>query len=271
MEEKIKRINSIAMNYYHENLLHIDEVPERIRCLLEAEPNLGYADINGNRLYQILKEKHGFTDDEIISSGLFIKEGAALCQYFKERFMFPLLSNEGECLGFQGLSLSDKEKYINTRETLVFNKSGYLYGLEHIHNTQINEKQKLSSLIVCEGITDVLTLRAKGYHNSIAVLGAQLTFKQALIISLMADTIYLCFDSDKVGFLATISALALLRGFYKGSCRLVSLKPYKDPREFLEALQVVDFEKRLTGAVDGNEIMDGLEKDIEQKFDSLFL
>ncbi|MBR6229269.1 MAG: toprim domain-containing protein, partial [Eubacterium sp.] len=145
-------------------------------------------------------------------------------------------------IGFGGRVMGQGEpKYLNTRDTMVFDKSRNLFGINYIHG-------KLpDGLILCEGYMDVIALHQAGFTNAVAALGTAFTSQHASLIRRLTEQVYVCFDSDGPGRQAAMKALPLLKkeGIRP---RVIDLSPHKDPDEFIKALSAEDFSKRMKDA-----------------------
>jgi len=134
-----------------------------------------------------------------------------------------------------------KPKYLNSPETVVFDKSRNLYGL---HFARMARKK---NLLVCEGYMDVISLHQAGFTNAVASLGTALTSQHASLLKRYTDEVILTYDSDDAGVRAALRAIPLLKeaGI---SARVLSMQPYKDPDEFIKALGAEEFQKRIDSA-----------------------
>ncbi len=217
---------------------------------------LGYADIYENDLYRYLKGK-GFSDYEIRDAGLCdLNERSGGRDAFWNRVMVPIYDINGKVIAFGGRVLGDgKPKYVNTRATDVFDKSRNLYALH------IARKSKRRGMIMCEGYMDVISLHQAGFDNAVATLGTAVTIGHANLVKRYTDEVYLSYDSDEAGVKAAIKASDIFRQVGI-SARVVDMRPYKDPDEFIKGLGAKEYEKRLASAVPG--IMFAIEKEKEK-------
>ncbi|MBR4514176.1 MAG: DNA primase [Lachnospiraceae bacterium] len=217
---------------------------------------LGYADIYENDLYKYLKGK-GFTDYEIRDAGLCeLNEKTGGRDAFWNRVMVPIYDINGKVIAFGGRVLGDgKPKYVNTKATDVFDKSRNLYALH------IAKKSKRRGMIMCEGYMDVISLHQAGFDNAVATLGTAVTIGHASLVKRYTDEVYLSYDSDEAGVKAAIKASDIFRQVGI-SARVVDMRPYKDPDEFIKNLGAEEYEKRLETALPG--IMFTIEKEKEK-------
>ena len=225
-----------ALAYYHERGFS-DETIQRF--------GLGYANVYANDLYMYLK-KNGYTDDQMKDSGLVrIDEKKGGQDMFWNRAMVPILDINGKVVGFGGRVLGDGlPKYINTKETAVFDKSHTLFAMN------IARRSKRRGIILCEGYMDVIAMHQAGFDNAAASLGTALTMGHATIVKRYTDEVYLAYDSDGAGRKATMKAIGIMREVGIAT-RVIDLKPYKDPDEFIHNFGKEAFEERIANAVTG--------------------
>lgn len=252
----LKDMNKTAANYFY-YLLKTDrgkfarEYLENRGLSQETITNfaMGYADIYENDLYKYLKSK-GYTDNQMKDSGLVdIYEGKGGKDKFWNRVMVPILDINGKVIGFGGRVLGSTEgvpKYINTKETAVFDKSRNLFAMN------IARRSKRRGIIICEGYMDVISMHQAGFDNAVASLGTAFTVGQANLIKRYSDEVYLAYDSDEAGTKATLKVIAMLRDVGL-TTRIIDMKPYKDPDEFIKNLGAEAYEERIDNAVTGIE------------------
>ena len=200
---------------------------------------LGYADIYRDDLYQYLK-KQGYSDHQMKESSLVTIDSAkGSYDKFFNRVMFPIMDVNQRVIGFGGRVMGDGEpKYLNSRETILFDKGRNLYGLNYAKRT------RESAIILCEGYMDVISLHQAGFTNAVAPLGTAFTPNQAMLLKRYTDEVILSFDSDGAGVKAALRALPILReNGLRG--RVLSMKPYKDPDELIKNEGAEGYRKRL--------------------------
>lgn len=189
---------------------------------------LGYAPNNRFALTNHLKSK-GFTDTELVSANLCFKarSGKGVVDRFVDRVMFPIIDLRGNVIAFGGRIMTDqKPKYLNTSDTLVFNKSQNLFSLNNAKNSGTRR------LILCEGYMDVIAVNQAGFTDAVATLGTSLTVEQAMLMKRYCDEVVICYDSDEAGQKATQRAIGILRN--AGIVvRVLTIPDGKDPDEFL--------------------------------------
>lgn len=205
---------------------------------------LGYSDRAGGGLYWYLKAK-GYPDDQLRESGLFnVDERHGMYDKFWNRVIFPIMDVNNRAIGFGGRVMGDaKPKYLNSPETKIFDKSRNLYGLNIARTT------RKKYLILCEGYMDVISMHQAGFTNAVASLGTALTSGHASLLKRYTQEVLLLYDSDEAGIRAALRGIPILREAGVNS-RVVSLKPYKDPDEFIRNMGPEAFEQRLEEARD---------------------
>ncbi len=205
---------------------------------------LGYSYKFSDGLYRFLKSK-GYQDERLRESGLFnVDERHGMYDKFWNRVIFPIMDVNNRVIGFGGRVMGDaKPKYLNSPETKIFDKSRNLYGLNIARTT------RRKYLILCEGYMDVIAMHQAGFNNAVASLGTALTSGHASLLKRYTQEVLLLYDSDEAGIRAALRGIPILREAGVNS-RVVSLKPYKDPDEFIKNMGPEAFEKRLDEAKD---------------------
>ena len=207
---------------------------------------VGYAPDGWDNMVRAMKAK-GYTDQELIDSGLVTqsqKDKTKIFDRFRDRLMFPIIDVRGNVIGFGGRIIkkdSEAAKYLNSPETLIFNKRKNLFGLN------LAKKTKEDFLILVEGNVDVVALHQFGFDNAIASLGTSLTEEQAALMTRYADQIVLIYDGDKAGQNATQRAIPILE---KAGLRVkvLQIEDAKDPDEFLHKFGADRFKLLLEGS-----------------------
>lgn len=218
---------------------------------------LGFARSSRDETYRYLKSK-GFGDDILQESGLFNhRENQGMTDKFWNRVIFPIMDTSKRVIGFGGRVMGDGEpKYLNSPETPVFDKSRNLYGLN------LAKSSKAKNIIICEGYMDVIALHQAGFDQAVASLGTAFTSGHANLIARYArenvrpgemaryKDVLLCYDSDGAGVDAAKRALTTLRMAGLGA-KVIDMRPYKDPDEFIKSLGAEEFRKRIDEAENG--------------------
>ena len=206
---------------------------------------LGYSDKYSNDLYRYLKEKK-YADELLRDSGLFhYDEKHGFSDKFWNRVMFPIMDANSRVIGFGGRVMGDaKPKYLNSPETVIFDKSRNLYGLHEARRTK--ERQ----MIICEGYMDVIAMHQAGFTNAVASLGTALTEQQCALLARFTKEVLVIYDMDEAGVRAARRGIPLLRNAGL-SARVVDLRPHKDPDEFIREEGKEAFQDRLNRAENG--------------------
>lgn len=219
---------------------------------------LGYSDKYSDDLYRYLR-KLGYDDAILKESGLVsIDEVRGGHDKFWNRAMFPIMDVHNKVIGFGGRVMGDGEpKYLNSPETKVFDKSRNLYALNFARQT------KKPQMLLCEGYMDVIALHQAGFDNAVASLGTAFTSGHASLLKRYTKEVYLTFDSDGAGIKAALRAIPILKEVGL-TAKVIDMKPYKDPDEFIKALGAEEYQKRIDAAE--NSFMFEI-RILEQKYD----
>lgn len=203
---------------------------------------LGYSDQYSDDLYRYLRSK-GYDDQILKETGLVtIDEVRGGHDKFWNRAMFPIMDVHNRVIGFGGRVMGDGEpKYLNSPETKIFDKSRNLYGLNIARSTRKNQ------LLLCEGYMDVIALHQAGFDNAVASLGTALTSGHANLLKRYTKEVYLTYDSDGAGVKAALRAIPILKEVGIVT-KVINMRPYKDPDEFIKALGAEEYQKRIDEA-----------------------
>ena len=237
-KERLYELNNLAANYYRECLFRTNQGKKIINYLKKRGINdtgvekykLGYAPPVWDALTNFLKKK-GYTCEELIKAGLIKKSKIEekYIDYFRDRIIFPIFHLSGRVIGFGGRVLDDSlPKYINSPETLVYNKGSNLYNL----NFAKEDIRKKNYIIIVEGYTDVLITQQYEFNNVAASLGTALTTKQIDLIKRFTDTVLIAYDADSAGNMAALRSLDLLVEAGLG-IKVLALPQGYDPADFL--------------------------------------
>lgn len=223
---------STAMNYLKKRELG-DEIIQRF--------GLGYSSMYSDDLYRYIKSK-GYKDDILKESGLFTYGDGKVTDKFWNRVMFPIMDMNNRVIGFGGRVMGDgKPKYLNSPETKLFDKSRNLYGLN------IARTSRKPNIIICEGYMDVISLHQAGFNQAVASLGTALTSGQASLMKRYTDQVLITYDSDGAGVKAALRAIPILKEAGL-TTKVINMKPYKDPDEFIKGLGAEAFQERIDKA-----------------------
>lgn len=247
-QERLWAICKEAARFYHEQLYS----PAGANCLeyvnkrglsksIITRFGIGYAPDSWNALINTLKKK-GYTEEELKGADLVGEKNGHIYDRFRNRLMFPIIDVRGNVIGFGGRVLDDSTpKYLNTSETLIFNKRKNLFGMN------LAKKTKQGSLILVEGNVDVVALHQYGFDNAVASLGTSLTEEQATLISRYVDQVVLIYDGDEAGQRATQRAIPILE---KAGLKIkvLQIQGAKDPDEYLKKYGADKFKLLLEGS-----------------------
>jgi DNA primase len=247
IKTKLLEINKIAATFYYHQLKSpagqsgLDYLKKR--QLSDKTINtfgLGYAPQLTGDLYRMLKEK-GYDDELLKESGLFTYE-KGIREKFWNRVIFPIMDINNKVIGFGGRVMGDgKPKYLNSPETKLFDKSKNLYGLNVARSSRKN------NLIICEGYIDVISMHQAGFNQAVASLGTALTPGHARLMKRYTDNVLITYDSDEAGVKAALRAIPILKEAGL-STKVINMRPYKDPDEFIKALGTEAFQERIDKA-----------------------
>ena len=246
---KLREMNKLSANYFY-YLLHSKRGQKGLAYLKDRgitdetmkRFGLGYADIYNDDLYHFLKSK-GYTDEELKDSALVtIDERHGGSDKFWNRVMFPIMDVNNRVIGFGGRVMGDgSPKYLNSKETKLFDKSRNLYGLNFARSSRKKE------IILCEGYMDVISMHQAGFTNAVAALGTAFTSGHGALLKRYTENVILSFDSDEAGQRAILRAIPILKDAGL-NVRVLDLTPYKDPDEFIKGLGREALEERIKKA-----------------------
>ena len=192
---------------------------------------IGYAPDSWSALVDMLRRK-GYTDQELRDSGLVTvgKKNGNLYDRFRDRLMFPIIDVRGNVIGFGGRIMKQDDnaaKYLNSPETLIFNKRKNLFALN------VAKKTKLNYMILVEGYMDAIALHQYGFDCAVASLGTALTEDGANLLSRYTSQVVLIYDGDNAGQNATQRAIPILEKAGL-QVKVLQMRGAKDPDEFLK-------------------------------------
>ena len=253
-----------AADFYHEFLFTAD-AKKGMELLKKRDItegiintyNLGFAPDKYDTLYKTLK--NDFSDEILEKSGLIIKSSkGTYIDRFRNRVIIPIRNENGETVAFGARAVKDGEaaKYLNSSESLIYNKSRILFGMD----TALESIKEQDGVIIMEGYFDVISAQAHGVKNAVGSCGTALTPEHVKLISRYTKSrrIYLSFDTDSAGVNATkrgseviketLSAIGNVKQFdeshisslsddkYACEIRVVSPPQGKDPDEFISTM-----------------------------------
>ncbi len=248
-KSRLLEINKEAAKYFYYQL-RSDRGEKGYRYLAERglsqetmkKFGLGFAGISSGDLVQYLRSK-GYGDELIREAGVAVfDEKYGLHDKFWNRVMFPIQDINHRVIGFGGRVMGDgKPKYLNSPETMIFDKSRNLYGLNFARTS------RQSYIILCEGYMDVIAMHQAGFIQAAASLGTAFTIGQANLVKRYAKEVLLAYDSDGAGTNAALRAIGILREAGLTG-KVINMEPYKDPDEFVKNLGAEEFGKRIERA-----------------------
>lgn len=248
-KSRLLEVNKEAAKYFYYQL-RSGRGEKGYRYLLERQLSgetmkkfgLGFASVSSNDLVQYLHSK-GYGDDLIKDSGVAVfDEKYGLHDKFWNRVMFPIQDINHRVIGFGGRVMGDgKPKYLNSPETMIFDKSRNLYGLNFARTSRRNH------IILCEGYMDVIAMHQAGFTQAVASLGTAFTIGQAGLLKRYVKEVLLAYDSDGAGRNAALRAIGILKEAGL-SGKVIRMEPYKDPDEFIKNMGAQEFEKRIAEA-----------------------
>ncbi len=193
---------------------------------------IGYAPDDWTGMVDAMRKK-GYTDQELKDSGLVTvsQKNGRLFDRFRDRLMFPIIDVRGNVIGFGGRIMNNKDKeaakYLNSPETLIFNKRKNLFALN------LAKKSKLGYLILVEGYMDAIALHQYGFDCAVASLGTALTEDGTNLLSKYTEQVVLIYDGDEAGQNATKRAIPILEKAGL-QVKILRMRDAKDPDEFLK-------------------------------------
>ena len=253
--DKLYKINREAALYFYKNLR---TNPDVIRYLHSRKINseviklfgIGYANNEWDNLLNYLKAK-GYKEEDILKTGLIIKKDKENNKYssyydrFRNRVIFPIFDVKKRIIGFGGRVTDDSlPKYLNSPETMIFNKGYNLYGINIA-----KESARDKSFILVEGYMDVIKMHVYGYSATVAALGTSFTENQAKLLKRYSKSFYIAFDSDNAGQQASLKAINMLkRNNLEG--KVIIIPDAKDPDEYLNKFGKASFDKLIENSLD---------------------
>ncbi len=254
-KDVVLEILNEAKNHYIENLYKNVAKPAqdyiKKRRLTKRELDdfaIGYS-IDFNEMPNYLKQK-GFTYEQMNMAGIVEKGDHDYYDVYAHRLVFPLFNVYNECIGFSARILTNdktKAKYRNTAQTIVFDKSNTIFGLNLVR--QLKSKQQFDYVVIVEGQMDVIAMHKAGFKNTVACLGTAFTQKHAKQLKLISSNVVVCLDGDSAGQNATNKIVDVLaeEGF---NVRVVKIPGGHDPDEYINEFGAPSMQKLLDSAID---------------------
>ncbi|MDI9819770.1 MULTISPECIES: DNA primase [unclassified Legionella] len=221
---------------------------------------LGYAPAGWQNLEASFKRYK----NELIATGMLIQKDGKTYDRYRHRIMFPIHDRHGRIIGFGGRAIdaTQKPKYLNSPETVLFQKSRELYGLHQI----LQEHKSIHTILIVEGYMDVIALAQHGINNAVATLGTATSIYHIQLLGKYAKQLIFCFDGDTAGRQAAFRALeACLPQVNTGlDARFIFLPEAHDPDSLVREEGSVNFNERLQKATPLNQfLLDTLSKEID--------
>ncbi|MBO5409101.1 MAG: DNA primase [Clostridia bacterium] len=251
LKRNIREMNKIAGRTYFRQL--ISEAGREALSYLRGRGlsddtiktyGLGYAPNRWDFMYRTLKE-NGFSDYDIVKSGLCIEKNGKIFDFFRDRVMFPVMDLRGNVIAFGGRVMGDgMPKYLNTGETPVFSKRQNLFSLHLAKNTSEDY------LILAEGYMDVIALYQAGFQNAVASLGTAFCEDHARLLKRFTGRVIISFDGDGAGQAATKKAVDILKrdGI---QVRVLKITGAKDPDELIKKFGPEAYGEAIRNALSG--------------------
>ncbi|MBU1202472.1 DNA primase [Patescibacteria group bacterium] len=275
---RIYQVNQAAADFYHNILEQDGQVSDKVKDYLDKRKidkgsiskwKLGLSGELWDGLYKYLIE-NGYSEKEMFDAGLIVKkkDNSGYVDRFRKRLMFPLFDSQGRVVAFTsrtlaGIAYDEIEqggKYINSPQTIVYDKSRLLYGWHLAKDTIRNKKY----LIIVEGNMDVIASHQTSAKNCVAVSGTALTIDHIKLIKRYSNNIILAFDGDAAGSRASFRSIALCWQ-EDMNVKILVLPKGKDPADMVkdsdnawlsaikESIPVMDYYfKRIFSAIDLN-------------------
>ena len=253
LKERILDINRETANFYYKNLLKGEDKrgllyfskrklkPETIK-----KYGLGYAPDAYTVLYEHLKHL-GFSDYEMLEAQVCRRGERGMYDIFRNRVMFPIISEKGSVIGFGGRVLDDsKPKYLNTPQTKVFDKGRNCFSYNFAKDSSSR------TMILAEGYMDVIAMNQAGFDNVVATLGTALTSEQAKLIAKHSDRVVISYDGDEAGQKAARRAINILSEVGLKTA-VLKIEGAKDPDEFIKKYGAERFRRIVNNAGDALE------------------
>jgi DNA primase len=249
--DMLYKINRDTAAYFYKNLRKYPHVIEylssrNIKSNVIKLFGIGYANGEWDNLLNYLKNE-GYSEEDILKTGLIIKNKNNNTYYdrFRNRVIFPIFDVNKRIIGFGGRVIDDSmPKYLNSPESLIFNKGYNLYGI-HL----ARESVRNNSFILVEGYMDVIKMHVHGYTTAVAALGTSFTENQVKLLKRYSKSFYIAFDSDEAGQKASLKAINMLKK-NNLKAKIIIMKDAKDPDEYLNKFGKASFDKLIENSLD---------------------
>jgi DNA primase len=224
--ERLKEVNAAAATYFQHLLSNSKEGLAAREYLTKREVNhesieqfgLGYALDSWSGLLDFLTSKNRFKLEELVKAGLVVAQqdddGVATGKYFdrfRGRLMFPIRDRQGAVIAFGGRVLEnapkDSPKYLNSPQTILFDKSSVLYGFDLAKEAI----RRADRAVIVEGYMDVIVAHQHGFNNVVAPLGTALNPKHVGLIKRLTKRVVLALDADAAGEMASLKGIEVMK------------------------------------------------------------
>ncbi len=246
--DKIYAMNREAGKFYHNQLINnkiaLEYFEDRKLTLATIKSfGLGYAPDSWDALLKHLK-KFNYTEQDALQAGLASKsDKGKIFDRFRNRVIYPIFDYRSRILGFGARTLGDDmPKYLNSPESLVFQKSKILYG-----DRMARKAGRSDSVILVEGYMDLLQVYQAGFKHVLASMGTALTAEQVHHISKRYKFVFFAYDMDEAGRNAISRTIPLLEN-YAVNVKVLDISPAKDPDEFIKKFGKLAFKEKLDSA-----------------------
>lgn len=251
------RLHEELARWYHETLLRRPEAQAARNYLAgrdyhadtAAEFMIGYADDAWDSSIQ-WGAKRGFPADLMLAAGVVVchEKTKRVYDRFRDRIMFPIRDDQQRVIGFSGRALRESDKtakYVNSPETILFQKKRVLFGFDRARRTIVEAREAL----ICEGQLDVIRCHVAGFKNTVAAQGTAFSEEHAMKLARFADGVLLVFDADAAGRDAAFkTAITCLQSGL--ATRIAALPAGEDPDSMIRHQGADAFRNLLTQAVD---------------------
>ena len=230
---RAKEALALATKYYQACLVRNRNICEyvfykrNLNRSTVAEFKIGYSPADGKSLLNVLK-KRGFTEKELADAGLLNRFGSDM---FRDRMMVPFIDTTGNIIGFTARVVGKGEpKYLNTSDTILFNKSRFIFGL---HNAKDSIRRN-GFVVIVEGNMDVISSHQAGVKEAVATSGTAMTDQHLKALSNLTSDIRLAYDGDAAGIKATERAIMMAGDLGIDLSVISNYHGAKDPDELIQ-------------------------------------
>lgn len=257
-KEQMRELNRLAVQFFQDRLAVSDEARDYLakRALLKATQDqfeIGFAANEWEGLTFYLQRRRA---DMLLAAKMGLiktrekERGGGFYDTYRNRVMFPIHDLQGDVIGFGGRALSpdEKAKYINSEQSLLFDKSRTLYGLYFAKKGKLSEERPP---VFVEGYVDVITAHQAGFTQCVATLGTSMTEEHARILSRYSKRVIICYDADNAGINATLRGATVWEhtGVEGAEVRVARLPPGDDPDSILKRGDTAAFQAALDNAI----------------------